>query len=124
MNQSFIDKNKHVKKNLAAHLESLAFSINKNIKNEEREDVHEFLRAYCDTFTKNIYEAKDHTYSNLKRLRDDDSIVIIPGDKDSCVVVMNKVDYVKKIQDMIDNGIETKVYKKSEDEILYWLSKF
>ena len=124
LEHSYVDKNKYVKRNLASHFESLAYSINKNIKNEEREEVHEFLRAYCDKFTKNIYATRDPTFSNLKRLRNDDSIVIIPGDKDSSVVIMDKVDYVRKLQDMIDEGIEKKVYEKSEDNTLTDLKHF
>ena len=30
---------------------------------------------------------------------------------------MNKVDYVKKLQDMIDDGIENKVYEKKSQKI-------
>ena len=76
-------------------------------------------------FDKNIKNSKDFTYSNLKRLKEDDSIVIIPGDKDSCVVVMDKVDYVNKLNTMIDEGIDNKVYEESEeDNTLFDLKHF
>ncbi|XP_066923867.1 uncharacterized protein [Clytia hemisphaerica] len=124
LDQSFIDKNKHVKKNLAANLESLAQSTDKDVPNEQKEEFHELLRAYCDMFTKNIYDSKDYTYTNLKRLINNDSIVIIPGDKDSSVVVMNKVDYVNKLQAMINEGIDQGVYKHSDDNTLIDLKRF
>ena len=34
----------------------------------------------------------------LKRLADDDSIVIVPADKGKAIVVMDKLDYVNKIE--------------------------
>ena len=104
LEHSFVDKNKHIKKNLGANLEFLAQSVDKHILNDKREHFHEFLRAYCDMFTKNIYSTRDSTYSNLKRLIKNEDIVIIPGDKDSCVVVMNKSDYVQKLQQMTNDG--------------------
>ena len=86
--------------------------------NEENEDFHEFLQAYCDILTKNVYSTKDYTYSKLKRLIKDDTLVVIPGNKDSCVIVMNKVDYVIKMEEMIKNGIQNRVYVETEDNTL------
>ena len=60
------------------------------------------------------YFSTDYTYSNLKRLIKDESIVVIPGDKDSALVIMDKNDYVKKMQEMIDEGIQDGVYAKTE----------
>ena len=31
----------------------------------------------------------------------DDTLVIIPGDKDSCEIILDKVDYVTKMEEMI-----------------------
>ena len=92
LDHSYVDKNKHVKKNLPANFESLAQAVNSEILNGEKEDFHEFLGAYCDIFTKNAYFTKDYTCSNLKRLIKDDNLVVIHGDKDSCVIIMDKVD--------------------------------
>ena len=58
---------------------------------EEKEDFHKFLQGYCDMFTKNVYSAKDYTYSNLKRLFKDDTLVVIPGDKVDCVTKMEEM---------------------------------
>ena len=106
LDHSYADKNKHVKKNLAANFESLAQTVGSEILKQEKEDFHEFLPAYWDIFTKNVYSTKDYTYSNLKRLIKDDTLVVISGDKDSCVITMDKVDYVTTMEEMINNGIE------------------
>ena len=79
-------KNKHVKKTIASSFESLAQSVNSSVSNEKREELHEFLRVYCDMFTKNVYASKDYTYTNLSRLIKNETIVVVPGDKDSCVI--------------------------------------
>ena len=48
----------------------------------------------------------------------DENIVIVSGDKDSSVVVMNKADYVMKLQNMIEEGILKGVYEETEDTTL------
>ena len=58
---SFIDKDKHIKKNLVANFESLADKVTESLENCKREDFHELLRAYVDFFTKNIYTTRDNT---------------------------------------------------------------
>ena len=55
LDHSYVDKNKLVKKKLAANFESFAQAVNSEILNEENEDFHEFLQAYCDILTKNVY---------------------------------------------------------------------
>ena len=58
---SFIDKDKHIKKNLVANFESLDDKVTESLENCKREDFHELLRAYVDFFTKNIYTTRDNT---------------------------------------------------------------
>ena len=53
-----------------------------------------------------------------------ESIVIIPGDKDSSVVIMDKNNYVKKTQEMTDKGIQDDVNAKTEDNTLQDLKCF
>ena len=47
---------------------------------------------------------KDHIYNNLKRLIKNKSLCVLSGDKDSCVVIINKQDYIQKLEDMLDEG--------------------
>ena len=124
LDHCFVDKNKYVKQNLAANMEVLAEKLNKNVPNTEKENFHEFLRGYTDIFTKNIYKAKDDTYKNLKKVTNDPDLVVISGDKDSSVVVMNKEDYVRKMTEMIDQGISDGVYEETTDETLDDLKHF
>ena len=58
----YVDKNKHIKKNLTANFEPLAQTVDNEILNEEKEDFLEFLQSYCDIFSKNVYSTKDYTY--------------------------------------------------------------
>ena len=83
-----------------------------------KEDFHELLRPYRDIFTKNIYATRDNTYKNLKRIINDPNIAVVSGEKESCVVIMNRSDYFKKLQHMIDEGIENGVYIVTEDKTL------
>ena len=53
-----------------------------------------------------------------------ESIVIIPGDKDSSVVKMDKNNYIKKTQEMTDKGTQDEVNAKTEDNTLQDLKCF
>ena len=48
----------------------------------------------------------------------DKSIAVTPGDKDSTVVVLDKKDYIQKLQDMVDDGIKEGIYETSKDSTL------
>ena len=50
--------------------------------------------------------------------------MIIPGDKDSSIRIIDKNYYVKKIQQMINNEIQDGVYAKTEDTTLLDLKHF
>ena len=51
-------------------------------------------------------------YHKTKLIRENEDITILPGDKDSSIVVMNKKDYNRKIDDLINEGIQQGKYKK------------
>ena len=65
----------------------------------------------------NLYCTKDTMYHKTKLTRDDKDIVIHLGDKDSSIIIMNKKDYNRKIDDMINGGIQQGKYKETEDNI-------
>ena len=71
-----------------------------------------------DIFTKNIYAARDNTYKNLERIINDPNIAVVSGDKESCVVIMNRSDYFKNLQHMINEGIQNGVYIVPKDRTL------
>ena len=104
LDYSFVDKNKHVKKNIATSMKSVAEAVDKDLDNEQRENFHELLQTYSDSLKKKLYFSTDYTYNNL--------------------MIMIKNDYVKKMQEMIDNGIQERVYAKTEDNTLQDLKRF
>ena len=88
------------------------------INNDQKENFHEFLRAYTNIFIKNANKAKDSTYKNLRHLINDQDICIISADKDSCVVILKRTDYINKLETMINKGIESGTYVECEDTTL------
>ena len=80
-------------------------SVQKDILSEDLENFHEYLRKMTNKFTQNICHTKDNTYHDFCHLRNNKDIVLLSGDKDSPVVVTNKVDYVEKVNSMINEGM-------------------
>ena len=48
----------------------------------------------------------------------------MPRDKNSAIVIMNKNNYVQKMQEMIDKGIQEGVHAKTGDNTLQDLKQF
>ena len=103
---SCINKSKNERKFLSANLKSICQRVDKDIDQGMKEEFHVFLRGCTDIFIKNMNNTKDHTYSNLKGLIKNKNLCVLSGDKDSCVIIMNKQDYIQKLQDMINEGIK------------------
>ena len=93
----FVNKNRDLKKNLAENLEIIASQASPFVDQTKLENFHEILRAYTDIFTKNVQATKDYKYKNLKTLIENKDLVVISGDKDSCVVILKRSDYDKKL---------------------------
>ena len=89
---SFISKSKNQRKFLAANLESICQRVDKNIDQGQKQEFHELRRGYTDIFIKNVNNTKDDTYNNLKALIKNKNLCVLSGDKDSCVIIMNKQD--------------------------------
>ena len=68
--------------------------------------------------------APDYTYKVLQKLPSDPDLVVLSGDKDSPVVIMQRVDYVNKLETMIDEGIANGKYVLTEDNTLKDLKSF
>ena len=51
-------------------------------------------------------------YHKTKLIRENEDITLLSGDKDSSIVVMNKKDYNRKIDDLINEGIQQGKYNK------------
>ena len=62
------------------------------------EEYHEFLRAYADIFSRNIYNSKVYTYHDLKSLLKNKDIKVLQGDKDSSIIIMGSKMYYEKLE--------------------------
>lgn len=72
----------------------LAANVDEFVSQELKEEFHQFRRN--TTLANNVYYTKDDTYKKTKSLRDNKNFVILAGDKDSSIVIINKIDYDKK----------------------------
>ena len=77
--------------------------------------TNEFLRGYTDIFTKNVYATKDFTHSNLQNIIKNDKLVLLSGDKDSCVVIIQREEYDMKLQNMVDDVIRKGNYSPTSN---------
>ena len=104
LNYSFIDKNKFIKRDLEVEFESLVTTVDELVT-PEKEESHEFLRHTTDLLSQNVYHTKDNTFKETHKIRNNNNVVILPGDKDSSVIIMNRSDYTKKVGSMLQQGI-------------------
>ena len=91
-------------------------SVDKDISPDGKENFHEFLRSATNKFTQNVYRTKDSTYNLLKPLQRNKDIVLLSGDKDSSVVILDKACYNEKINRLINDGISKGVYVIEEND--------
>ena len=66
----------------------------------------------------NSYHARGSTYQNNEFIRDNKEIVILLGDKESSVVIMNKNNYNKKVDGTINERIQQVKYEESDTSSL------
>ena len=118
---SFINKSKNQRKFLA---ESTCQSVDKNIDQGLKQEFHELRRGYTDIFIKNVNNTKDHTYNNLKALIKNKNLCVLSGDKDSCVIIINKQDYIVKLEEMLNEGIKKGTYERPNDTTMHDLETF
>ena len=85
---------------------------------EVREDFDKFLRALTHILMKNVYPTKDDTYHNLKRIINDKTLVVVTGDKNSCMIIIKRADYIVKMQTMIDDSISCGLCAPTKDNTL------
>ena len=124
LNHSFIDKNRHVKLNLLSEFELLLNQVSSSIPVCQHEDFKHFLRVHSNLFHQNIFSTSDYTYKVLQKLALDPDLVVLSGDKDSSVVIMQRADYVNKLETMIEEGITNRKYMVTEDNTLKDLKSF
>ncbi|KAL9977773.1 hypothetical protein ACROYT_G015213 [Oculina patagonica] len=124
LNHSFIDKNRHVKLNLLSEFELLLNQVSSSVPDCQHEDFKHFLRVHSNLFNQNIHNTPDYTYKVLQKLASDPDLVVLSGDKDSSVVIMQRADYVNKLETMIEEGITNGKYVVTDDNTLKVLKSF
>ena len=75
-----------------------------------KETFHGFLRSSTNIITNSIYSEKDKTVKLLSPLIKNDKIVILAADKESCTVTLNKSDYIRKVNNIIEEGMQQGKY--------------
>ena len=133
LKQCFVDKNKHIKKDIDVEFETLCSSNNKDISSDDKENLHELLSPATNTFTQNIYRTIDNTYKVLKPLKRNKDIVLLSGDKESSVAILDKssvsilvkASYKEKINRLVNDGISKGIYViEGNDNTLAGLKSF
>ena len=124
LDYSYIDKNKNTRKFLAANFDALAQRTSDSVEARRLEEYHEFLHGCTDIFTKKAFLMKDYTYLNLKNLIQEEDVVVMKGDKYSSVIILNKTDYIEKLENMVKEGIDKGTYTLAEDNTIKVLKNF
>ena len=117
------------------NLAALNLIYNYLTKRKQRTKINQFtismikvgnklLRGYTDIFAENGISTEDHTYKELKTLIHNKDAVILKGDKDSSVVIMNTNGYITKIETMIEEGIKNRIYAETDDTTMQDLKRF
>ena len=60
-------------------------------------------------------EIKINTFKLLNRLSKYENLVVLSADKESCTVILNKTDYVNKVNAIINEGILKGKYAETAD---------
>ena len=85
------------------------------IKEDLKENLHEYFRSVTNIVSNNLYRFKDNTFKLLNRLRKNENIVVISADKESCTAILNKTDYANKVNAIIREGISKGKYVETVD---------
>ena len=83
-------------------MESIAFRLDNYVDVSMKETFHEFFRSSRNIISNNIYSEKDNTVKLLSPLIKNDKIVILAADKESCTVILNKSDYIRKVNNKVN----------------------
>ena len=86
-------------------MESPVLNSSKKVDTLPLEDFHELLRGYTDIFIKKIYLTGDNSYEKLKKLINNKNIVVLRGNKDSSIVLMDRNYQFKELKEMADDRI-------------------
>jgi len=105
-------------------LEILLNQVSSSIPDCQHEVFKHFVCVHFNLFHQNIYSTPDYTNNVLQKLASDPDLVVLSGDKDSSVAIMQRADYVNKLEPMIEEGITNGKYVETDDNTLTNLKSF
>ena len=82
------------------------------------------MRGYTDVFDKNVTSTKDNTYKNFENLINNKNIVILKGDKELSIVILDKIDYIVKLKDVIQDDLDKDLSELTQQDTLQHLKRF
>ena len=124
LHHSFTDKNKYIKRNVAVEIETLARFLDPHVPHREKEYFHEYLRSATNIIIKNVYSDVDNTYKSLSNLLNNKNIVVLAAGKETCTVILHRMDYQNKVNNMINEGIAEGKYIETVDNTHKDLKRF
>ena len=81
LHHSYVDKNKNVKRNVSAELESLSIFLDKYINPSSKENFHDYLRVTTNIITKIISNDHENTFESLTNLWKNENIIVLSADR-------------------------------------------
>ena len=115
LHHSYTNKNKYIKRDIAVEFETLATILDSFVNQGSKETFHEYLRSSTKVIANNVYQDPDNTFKSLNNLRNNSNIMILSANKETCTVILNRTDYIKKVNAMIDDGISQGKYVETVD---------
>ena len=70
-----------------------------------------YLRSSTKVIANNVYKDSDNTFKSLNNLQNNNIIIILSVDKETCTVILNRTDFIKKVNAMTDDGISQGMLK-------------
>ena len=70
-----------------------------------------YLRSSTKVIANNVCKDSGNTFKSLNNLQNNNIIIILSVDKETCRVILNRTDYIKKVNAMTDDGISQGMLK-------------
>ena len=97
LHHSYTNKNKYMKHDIAVEFEILSTILDPFVNQSSKETFHEYLRSSTKVIDNNVYQDSDNTFKPLNKLWNNSNIIILSTDKETCTVILNRIDFIKKV---------------------------
>ena len=86
-------------------MDFVAARLDKYVDASMKETFHKFLSISTNIISNDTYSEKDNTVKLLSPLIKNDKIAILAADKESCTIILYKSDYIRKVNNIIEEGM-------------------